>query len=364
MIQRESMAFDVLIVGAGPAGLSAAIRLAQLNQGHEQPLSICVIDKAATIGGHILSGAVLEPRALNELIPDWQRKKAPITTFVTQDSFYFLTKKHHFSLPKLSTLTNHGNYIISLGEFCQWLAKQAEDLGVNVFPGFSASAILYENNQVVGVQTSDMGLDADGQQTERFQAGIELRAKQTLMAEGCRGSLSQQLINRYHLAENTAPQTYGIGLKELWEITPEKHQAGKVIHTVGWPLDSKTYGGAFLYHFDENKVAIGLVAGLDYKNPYFDPFKAFQQLKTHPTIQSTLKDGTCLCYGARAINEGGIQSIPKLSFPGGLLIGCSAGFVNVGKIKGSHTAMKSGMIAAETIFCSSRQAQQDLGYFL
>lgn len=359
-IQRESMEFDVLIIGAGPAGLSAAIRLAQLGKAQNTELSICVIEKAATIGAHTLSGAVLEPRALNELIPDWKNKETPIKTSVKKDLFYYLTQHKAVALPKISALNNHGNYIISLGELCQWLAYEAESLGVNIFPGFSAADVLYDDNHVIGVQTKDLGLDAQGNPTDRFQAGINLRAKQTLFAEGCRGSLTESIIKRFNLRKNCDPQTYGIGLKELWEIPEEKHQAGTVIHTVGWPLDRKTYGGAFLYHLNRNKVAVGFVMGLDYKNPYLNPFKISQQFKTHPLIRHILEGGRCLSYGARALNEGGLQSIPKLNFPGGLLIGCAAGFLNIGKIKGNHTAMKSGMIAAETIFIHLNQLNTEL----
>jgi electron-transferring-flavoprotein dehydrogenase len=345
-IERESMEFDVVIVGAGPAGLSAAIRLAQA----KQDLSICVIEKGATVGAHILSGAVLEPCALDELIPDWKQLDSPVNIPVTQDRFYMLSKKRAWHTPTPSTMRNEGNYVISLGQFCQWLATQAEALGVSIFPGFSAAEILYDDNDsVIGVQTGDMGLDKSGQATDRFQAGIRLLAKQTLFAEGCRGSLTELLIKKFDLSKDADPQTYGIGLKELWTIKPEKHQAGKVIHTLGWPLDNKTYGGSFIYHGDNQQIAIGFVIGLDYQNPYLDPFEEFQRFKTHPFIADLLEDGECLNYGARALNEGGLQSLPKLSFPGGLLIGCSAGFLNVGKIKGIHTAMKSGMLAAETI---------------
>lgn len=362
-MQRESMEFDVLIVGAGPAGLSAAIRLAQFNQELQTPLNICLIEKSATIGAHILSGAVLEPRALKELFPNWKALGAPLNTPVKKDEFYFLTQSKSFRLPKIKSLNNHGNYIISLGELCQWLAQQAESLGVNIFPGFPAEKVLYENNKVIGVQTKDQGLDKNGNPSDRFQAGINLLAKQTLFAEGCRGYLSEELIKRYELRKHCHPQTYGIGLKELWEIPEPQHQNGLVLHTTGWPLDRKTYGGSFLYHFATNKVAVGFVIGLDYKNPYLDPFKIFQTFKTHPAIKKTFEGGTCIGYGARALNEGGFQSIPKLTFPGGLLIGDSAGFLNVGKIKGNHNAMKSGIIAAETIFKNLTQLDTELSDF-
>ena len=349
-MQRESMTFDVLIVGAGPAGLSAAIRLAQLARENKSTLSICVLDKGASVGAHILSGAVLEPRALNELLPDWKKRDAPVHVSVTHDEFFYLNDHRAWRLPTPPTMKNKGNYIISLGKLCEWLAQQAEALGVSVFPGFAASNILYEADTVIGIQTTDQGLDKKGNPSERFQPGMELYAKQTFFAEGCRGSLSEQLITKYHLREHCDYQTYGIGIKELWKVNPKQHQLGKVIHTVGWPLDHETYGGSFIYHYENNFIAMGLVVGLDYRNPYLDPFQEFQRLKTHPRIRSLLIEGECIGFGARALNEGGLQSLPKLTFPGGLLLGCGAGLLNVAKIKGTHTAMKSGMLAAEAFF--------------
>ncbi|MBW5802984.1 electron transfer flavoprotein-ubiquinone oxidoreductase [Coxiella endosymbiont of Ornithodoros amblus] len=346
IFQRESLEFDALIVGAGPAGLSAAIRLAQKNRS----LSIAVLEKGASVGAHILSGAILEPRALNELIPDWSKHNAPVHVPVQEDQFYLLTAKKSFRLPTPITMRNSGNYIISLGRFCQWLGEQGESFGVNVFPGFAAAEVLFNpDGAVIGVQTGDMGLDKEGRPTDSYQPGLNLYAKQTLFAEGCRGSLTEELIRHFNLRKNSDPQIYGIGIKELWKISPEKHKNGLVLHTVGWPLNSKTYGGSFVYHYEDNLLAIGLVVGLDYQNPYLDPFKEFQRFKTHPLIRHLLEDGECIGYGARALNEGGFQSVPALTFPGGMLIGCSAGFLNVGKIKGSHTAMKSGMLAAETL---------------
>lgn len=347
---RDVMDFDVVIVGAGPSGLSAAIRLAQLGQQHQKELNICVIEKGASVGAQILSGAVLDPRALNELIPDWQNKDAPLDTPVTQDQFLFLTEKKSFRLPTPPQMHNHGNYIISLGKLCRWLAIQAENLGVNIFPEFAATEIIYEDDKVVGIITGDKGVDKFARPTALYQPGMELRAKQTLFAEGCRGSLSQLLMEKFKLHEHVNPQTYGLGLKELWEIPEELHQAGLVMHSVGWPLDHKTYGGSFAYHFEKNLLAIGFVVGLDYRNPYLNPYEEFQRFKTHPSLYPLLEKSKRIAYGARALNEGGWQSLPKLTFPGGLLIGCAAGFLNVPKIKDIHTAMKSGMIAAESIF--------------
>jgi len=351
-MSRERMDFDVIIVGAGPAGLSAAIRLAQLGQEKNQPVNICVLDKGAEVGSHILSGAVLEPRALNELIPDWRQKSAPLHTVATQDQFNFLTPKKSYRLPTPPQMHNKGNYIISLEKFCRWLAEQAESLGVNIFPSFAATEIIYENDRVCGVITGDKGVDRTGQPTSRYQPGMDLYAKQTLFAEGCRGSLTKKLIEKYDLRKGKDPQTYGLGIKELWEIPEELHRSGLVLHSIGWPLDNATYGGSFLYHFEKNLVEIGFVVGLDYSNPYLNPYEEFQRFKNHPSISPLLEKGKRIGYGARSLNEGGFQSLPKLTMPGGLLIGCAAGFLNVPKIKGIHTAMKSGMVAAESIFPS------------
>jgi electron-transferring-flavoprotein dehydrogenase len=347
---REQMEFDVIIVGAGPAGLAAAIRLGQLSQLHNLSLTICLIEKGVEVGAHILSGAVLEPRALNELLPDWLNTHPELITPVTDDEFCFLTAKKSYSLPTAAPMNNHGNYIISLSQLCRELAVVAENLGINIFPGFAGTEILFENNIVRGIVTGDMGIDKNNQPTSRFQPGMELRAKQVLFAEGCRGSLAQKLLAALNLTKNCDPQTYALGFKEVWEISPDLHHAGRVLHTIGWPLKSDTYGGSFVYHANNNLLALGLVVGLDYQNPYLNPYEEFQRFKTHPKIAPLLKNAKRIAYGARALNEGGIQSIPKLSFPGGLLIGCAAGFLNVPKIKGIHTAMKSGMIAAENIY--------------
>ncbi len=349
-MNRESMEFDVVIVGAGPAGLATAIRLAQLGEKHGQPLNICIIDKGSEVGAHLLSGAVLEPRALNELIPDWQEKTAPLHTPVTHDEFMLLTEKKYWRLPTPLQMHNQGNYIISLGQFCRWLAQQAENLGVNIFPGFAATEVMYEGDRVVGIITGDKGLDRKGQPKPQFQAGIELRAKQIVMAEGCRGSLTQLLFARYNLREKSDPQTYGIGLKEVWEIPEDSHRAGSVLHSIGWPLDHSTYGGAFAYHWGKNLLSIGFVIGLDYHNPYLNPYEEFQRFKTHSVIRPLLEKGRRIAYGARTLVEGGLQSLPKLTFPGGLIVGDAAGFLNVPKIKGIHNAMKSGMVAAESLF--------------
>jgi len=349
-MNRESMHFDVVIIGGGPAGLAASIRLAQLAKQKNEAIEICLIDKGENIGAHILSGAVLEPRALDELLPDWKNQHPPLHTAVTDDQFLFLTEKKSFRLPTPPQMQNHGNYIISLGLLCRWLAEQAEALGVNIFPGFAATDIIYENDQVCGVITGDMGIDKHGGHKETFQPGMELRAKQSIFAEGCRGSLTETLFKTFNLRQDSDPQTYGLGIKELWEIPSDLHQSGKVVHSIGWPLDYKTYGGSFLYHFGSHYISTGFVVGLDYQNPYLNPYEEFQRFKTHPDIRPLLEKGKRIAYGARTLIEGGIQSLPKLSFPGGLIIGDAAGFLNVAKIKGIHNAMKSGMVAAESLY--------------
>jgi electron-transferring-flavoprotein dehydrogenase len=355
------MEYDVVIIGAGPAGLSAAIRLKQLAAEKDHEVNVSVLEKGSEVGAHILSGAVFEPHALDELIPDWKEKNAPLNTAVRQDEFLFLTRARAFKLPNFlmpPQMHNKGNYIISLGNLCRWLATQAEELGVEIYPGFAAKEVLYhEDGRVKGVATGDMGIAKDGSQKANFEPGIELHATYTLFAEGARGSLSQHLMAEFNLCDGAAPQTYGIGIKELWQIDAAKHRPGLVQHSFGWPLDTKTYGGTFLYHLEEDLVAVGLVIALDYANPHLSPFDEFQRAKTHPAIAAHLSGGKRIAYGARAINEGGYQSIPKLTFPGGALIGCSAGFLNVPKIKGSHTAMKSGMLAAEAAFAGLRGAQ-------
>ena len=350
-MERDSMEFDVVVVGAGPAGLAAAIRLRQLSAEHGREVSVCVVEKGSEVGAHILSGAVIETRALAELFPDWKERGAPLQTPAAGDRFLFLTAKRAFRLPTPPQMRNHGNYVISLGKLSRWLGQQAEDLGVEIFPGFAATEVLYdEAGAVKGVATGDMGIGKDGQPTANHQPGVELQARLTLFAEGCRGSLTKALMARFELARDCDPQTYGIGIKELWQVDPARHRPGHVVHTIGWPLDRRTYGGSFVYHLEDEQVAVGFIVALDYENPYLDPFDEMQRFKTHPAIRPLFEGAKRIAYGARALNEGGLQSVPRLAFPGGALIGASAGFMNVPKIKGSHTAMKSGMAAAEAAF--------------
>ena len=344
---REAMEFDVVVVGAGPAGLAAAIRLKQINA----ELSVVVVEKGSEVGAHILSGAVIDPAGLDALLPDWRSEETPIKTEVKDDRFYFLGHAGSVRLPNLlmpPLMGNHGNYIVSLGDVCRWLGTKAEGLGVEIYPGFAAAEVLYDDNgAVVGVATGDMGIGKNGEPNANFTRGMELRAKYTLFAEGARGNLGKQLLAKFNLGEGREPQKFGIGLKELWQVAPEKHRKGLVQHSFGWPLDGSTGGGSFLYHFDDNLVSVGFVVHLNYKNPYLSPFEEFQRFKTHPLVRDTFEGGKRLSYGARALTEGGYQSVPKLVFPGGALIGCDAGFMNVPRIKGSHNAILSGMMAAD-----------------
>jgi electron-transferring-flavoprotein dehydrogenase len=359
---REAMEYDVVIVGGGPAGLASAIRLKQLAAEKGREVSVCVLEKGGELGAHILSGAVMDPRALNELFPNWKELGAPLNTPVTEDRVLFLTETKSYATPSFmvpKALTNHGNYVISLANVVRWMGQQAEALGVEIFPGFPAAEVLYDDDGAVkGVATGNMGVNRHGEPTDAFQLGMELHAKYTLFAEGSRGHLGKQLIARYDLNKGKDPQTYGIGIKELWEIDPAKHQPGLVVHTAGWPLDSSTYGGSFLYHLENNQVAVGFVVGLAYQNPYLSPYEEFQRYKTHPAIRGFFEGGKRISYGARAITAGGLQSLPKTVFPGGALIGCDAGFLNTSRIKGSHGAIKTGMLAADAAFAALGENRQ------
>jgi electron-transferring-flavoprotein dehydrogenase len=358
MGERESMQYDVVIVGAGPAGLAAAIRLKQLAAQHRHEVGVCVLEKGSEVGAHILSGAVMDPRSLTELIPNWRELDAPLNAPVSEDRFLFLTGRGAYKLPDFALpacFRNHGMHVVSLGNVCRWLARQAEGLGVEIFPGFAAAEVLQgDDGAVTGVATGDMGIGRDGKPTATHQPGMALQGRYTFFAEGCRGHLGRQLQDRYSLRAGADPQVYGIGLKELWEIRPELHRRGLVIHTAGWPLAQDTYGGSFLYHLENNQISIGFVVGLGYSNPYLSPYEEFQRYKTHPAIRRFLEGGKRIAYGARAIAAGGLQSLPKLVFPGGCLIGDDAGFLNASRIKGSHAAMKSGMLAAEAAFAALR----------
>ncbi|HLU20707.1 MAG TPA: electron transfer flavoprotein-ubiquinone oxidoreductase [Pusillimonas sp.] len=354
MAERESMEYDVVIVGAGPAGLASAIRLKQLAAQRQSEISVCVLEKGSEVGAHILSGAVMDTKALDELIPDWKDKGAPLHVPVTEDKFLFLTAKGARSTPNWllpECFQNHGNYVVRLGDVTRWLGEQAEALGVEIFPGFAAAEVLYtEDGAVKGVATGDMGVARDGSHTPNYQPGMELHARYTLFAEGSRGQLGRQLIERFKLDEGRNPQSYAIGIKEMWEVDPAQSQPGLVMHTSGWPLDSDTYGGSFLYHLSDNLVVVGLVVGLDYANPWLSPFEEFQRFKTHPAIRPTFEGGKRIAYGARSLTAGGLLSLPKLIFPGGAMVGCEAGFLNASRIKGSHAAIKSGSLAAEAVF--------------
>lgn len=353
MSEREAMEYDVVIVGAGPSGLSAAIRLRQLAEESGQEISVCVLEKGSEVGTHILSGAVIESRALDELIPDWKDKGAPLNVPVKNEKFFYLTESGGISVPVgllPAQMQNHGNYIVSLGNVTRWLGEQAEAMGVEIYPGFAASEVLFDDqDRVVGVATNELGVAADGSHKDSYTPSIELRAKYTVFSEGCRGSLSEQLVAKYGLRDAADPMTYGIGIKELWEVPADQHDEGLVLHSSGWPMDDSTWGGSFMYHLENNQVYVGYVIGLDYKNPYLSPFDEFQRFKTHPKIRPYLEGGKRVSYGARALNEGGLQSLPKMQLPGGIITGCAAGTLNVPKIKGSHNAMKTGMMAAESI---------------